>query len=63
MFRELDRVILKKALPLHHLNRGAAGTIVAIHKKSAKYEVEFNSANGKPGVVVSLKSSVIRAMD
>jgi len=63
MFRRLDMVILKKDLPLHHLYRGAAGTIVTVHEKSAGYEVEFNASNGKPAIVVSLKSSIIRAVD
>lgn len=63
MFRPLDRVILKKALPLHNLYRGASGTITKVHPNSEGYEVEFNLANGKPALVVSLKSSVIRAAD
>jgi hypothetical protein len=63
MFRELDRVILKKALPVHGLNRGAIGSIVTVHKKSAGYEVEFVAPEGKTTAVVSLKSSDIRAVD
>ncbi len=63
MFRELDMVILKKALPQHHLNRGAVGTIVTVHTKSAGYEVEFVAPNGKPAIIVLLKSSVFRAID
>ena len=63
MFRELDRVILKKALPEHGLNQGAVGSVVTVHKKSAGYEVEFVAPEGKMTAVVSLKSSDIRAVD
>jgi hypothetical protein len=63
MFRELDMVILKKALPDHGLNRGAIGTIVLVHKKSAGYEVEFVAPEGKTTVTVSLKSSDIRTVE
>lgn len=63
MFRQLDMVILKKDLPLHHLYRGATGTIVTVHANSAGYEVEFNSSNGKPTIVLSLNSSAIRAIN
>jgi hypothetical protein len=63
MFRELDRVILKKALPKHGLNQGAIGSVVTVHQKSAGYEVEFVAPEGKITTVVSLKSSNIRAAD
>ena len=63
MFREQDMVILKKALPSHDLNRGAIGSIVKVHTKSAGYEVEFVAPKGKETTIVSLKSSDIRAVD
>ena len=63
MFRELDMVILKKALPKHGLNRGAVGSVLKVQTKSAGYEVEFVAPEGKATAVVSLKSSDIRAVD
>ncbi len=63
MFRQLDRVVLKKDMPLHHLYRGAAGTILNVHAKSGGYDVEFNTSNGKPSIVLPLNSSAIRALD
>ena len=63
MFREMDMVILKKALPLHGLNRGARGSILVVHGGKAGYEIEFVAPEGKPTTVVSLKSSDIRAVD
>jgi hypothetical protein len=63
MFRELDRVALKKALPKQGLNRGAVGSIVRVHSKNAGYEVEFVAPYGKLTTVVRLKSSDFRVAD
>ncbi len=63
MFRELDMVRLKKAMPHHGLNRGALGSIITVNPRSLGYEVEFVAPNGKPTTVVSLKSSDIRIVD
>ena len=63
MFREADRVVLKKAKPEYGLNRGAVGIIVKAHKGSAGYEVEFMAPVGKPAIVVLLKTGDIRAAD
>jgi len=63
MFRELDRVRLKKAMPIHGLNRGAVGLILKVQPKSVGYEVEFAAPMGKTSVVVTLKSSCLRAVD
>jgi hypothetical protein len=62
MFRELDMVRLKKALPKHGLNRGAVGTIVTILPKNG-YEVEFMAPAGRPSVVVTLRSTHLKAVE
>jgi hypothetical protein len=62
MFRELDRVKLKKAMPNHGLNRGTVGTIVSIHPKNG-YEVEFMAPAGKDSFVVMLKSTHLVAVE
>jgi len=63
MYRELDRVVLKKAMPQHGLNQGAVGSIVMVHAKKAGYEVEFIAPAGKEATTVSLKTSDIRPVD
>jgi hypothetical protein len=63
MFRVLDRVTLKKAMPDLGLNRGAVGSILTVRSKNAGYEVEFAAPAGKADVVVTLKSSCLKAAE
>lgn len=58
--QELDRVILKIALPKYDLEQGDIGTVVLVHQGGAGYEVEFVTLNGDTVAVVSLYNEQIR---
>lgn len=43
MLKELDRVVLKSALPNERLVPGDVGTVVHVYPDSLAYEVEFTT--------------------
>jgi len=59
MSQELDRVILKIALPEYDLEQGDIGTVVLVHQGGKGYEVEFVTLDGNIVAVVSLYNEQI----
>lgn len=55
----LDTVVLARDLPGHNLRAGDLGTIVELYGKDA-FEVEFVTASGRTGALVTLKSEDVR---
>ncbi|MBI5708457.1 MAG: DUF4926 domain-containing protein [Armatimonadetes bacterium] len=60
--KELDRVVLTKALPEHGLVAGDVGTVVLIHRGSAGYEVEFVALDGETVAVATVSASQVRSI-
>ena len=60
MIKELERVVLKSAVPAEGLEAGDVGTVVHIHKGRAAYEVEFMTLDGHTVAVVTVESSQLR---
>ena len=60
--KELDTVVLKRAMPEYGLEAGDVGAIVHRHAPNA-FEVEFVSGEGKTVAVVTLRSEDIRAFE
>lgn len=60
MIKELDPVVLTRALPEHGLRRGDVGWIVMVHGDSAGYEVEFVTLAGETVSVVTVPAAAVR---
>ena len=58
-FRSLDVVVLEKDLPAHGLKRGDLGTVVEVYEPDG-LEVEFVTASGVTGAVVTLTDADVR---
>jgi uncharacterized protein DUF4926 len=61
MIRELDPVILMKALPERGLQPGDVGWVVMIHAGGAAYEVEFVTLDGETVSVETLPADAVRS--
>lgn len=55
----LDTVVLDRDLPEHGLKRGDVGAIVEVYESDA-FEVEFLTASGRTGALVTLKFEDVR---
>jgi len=55
----LDTVVLARDLPDHDLKAGDLGTIVELYGTDA-FEVEFVTASGRTGALVTLKAEDVR---
>jgi hypothetical protein len=60
MIKELDPVVLTKALPEHGLQMGDVGWVVMIHAAGAGYEVEFVTLTGETVSVVTVSAEGVR---
>jgi uncharacterized protein DUF4926 len=60
MIKELDPVVLTKALPKHGLQAGDVGWIVMVHDGGAGYEVEFVTLAGETVSVVTVPAETVR---
>jgi hypothetical protein len=60
MIKELDPVVLTKALPKHGLQAGDVGWIVMVHDGGAGYEVEFVTLAGETVSVVTVPAEAVR---
>jgi Domain of unknown function (DUF4926) len=58
-YQELDTVVLRNDLPGLKLRRGDLGAVVQIYAPDG-LEVEFVTAAGRTGAVVTLKESDVR---
>ena len=58
-YSTLDTVVLNRDLPEHGLKLGDLGTIVEIYEPDG-IEVEFVTASGRTGALLTLKVSDIR---
>lgn len=55
----LDTVVLNRDLPTHHLREGDLGAIVQFYEPDG-IEVEFVTASGRTGALVTLTSADVR---
>ncbi|HEV8678817.1 MAG TPA: DUF4926 domain-containing protein [Stellaceae bacterium] len=60
MIKELDPVVLTKALPEHGLQAGDVGWVVMVHAGGSGYEVEFLTLNGETVSVETLAADSVR---
>ena len=58
-YRELDTVVVTKALPALNLKRGDVGAVVQVYSQDA-LEVEFVTATGATQAVVTLSTDSVR---
>jgi hypothetical protein len=58
-YEVLDTVVLARDLPAHHLRSGDLGSIVEIYEPDG-IEVEFVTASGKAGALVTLTMDDVR---
>jgi hypothetical protein len=58
-FKVLDTVVLTRDLPTHGLRAGDLGAVVEIYEPDGM-EVEFVTASGKTGAVVTVRISDVR---
>ena len=58
-FRCLDVVVLEKDLPTHGLKRGDLGAVVEVYEPDG-LEVEFVTASGLTGALVTLSEADVR---
>ena len=58
-YRPLDTVVLEHDLPAHSLKRGDLGAVVHVYEPDG-LEVEFVTASGKTGALLTLKTSDVR---
>ena len=63
MIKELDTVVLTKAIPASGLTAGDVGTVVMVHGDGAGFEVEFLTLDGGTLAVASLAASDVRGVD
>ena len=60
-FHPLDVVVLQADMPSHRLKRGDLGAVVDVYDPEG-LEVEFVTASGKTGALVTVKVSDVRAV-
>lgn len=60
--RELQTVVLTRALDEHGLAQGDVGAVVHRHSEDA-FEVEFVSGSGRTVAVVTLRADDVRPID
>ena len=60
-FHPLDVVVLQADMPSHRLKRGDLGAVVDVYDPDG-LEVEFVTASGKTGALVTVKVSDVRAV-
>lgn len=60
MINELDRVVLKSAVPAECLEAGDVGTVVHVYRDGLAYEVEFTTLEGKTAAVVTVEAAQVR---
>lgn len=60
MINELDRVVLKSAVPAEGLEAGDVGTVVHVYRDGLAYEVEFTTLEGKTAAVVTVEAAQVR---
>jgi hypothetical protein len=58
-FKRLETVVLDRDLPEHGLRRGDLGAVVEIYEPDG-LEVEFVTASGRTGALLTLKESDVR---
>lgn len=58
-YEVLDTVVLARDLPAHHLRAGDLGSIVEVYEPDG-VEVEFVTASGKTGALVTLTTDDVR---
>jgi hypothetical protein len=58
-YKMLDTVVLARDLPEHHLCSGDLGAVVEVYEPDS-LEVEFVTASGRTGALVTLKSEDVR---
>jgi len=58
-FRALDTVVLDRDLPEHGLRKGDLGAVVEVYAAGA-LEVEFVTASGRTGALVTLAEEDLR---
>lgn len=63
MFKELDTVVLTRAIKEYGLKKGDLGTIVHLYSDKKAMEVEFVAASGNTIAVITLTPKDIRSMD
>jgi len=59
---ELDRVALTAPQPLHGLDVGDLGTVVALHDGGRGYTVEFVSLTGESVAILTLPADCVRSL-
>jgi hypothetical protein len=57
--RPLDTVVLDRDLPVHALKRGDLGVVVHVYEPDG-LEVEFVTASGKTGALLTLQANDVR---
>ncbi|MFW6200160.1 MAG: DUF4926 domain-containing protein [Gemmatimonadota bacterium] len=62
MIGELERVVLTRDVPEHHLAEGDLGTVVFRYPDGSAYEIEFMSGNGDTVAVLTLESGDVRSL-
>lgn len=62
MFKELDTVVLRRAIPEHGLEAGDIGAVVYAYDAEKGVEVEFVTGEGRTVGVVTLKEDDVRLM-
>lgn len=60
MIKELDPVVLTKALPEYGLEVGDVGWVVMVHAAGAGYEIEFVTLTGETVSVVTVSAESVR---
>ena len=58
-FKKLELVVLERDVPEHGLRKGDVGTVVELYKPDG-LEVEFVTASGETGALITLKHSDVR---
>lgn len=63
MINELDRVVLKSAVPAEGLEAGDVGTVVHVYRDGLAFEVEFTTLEGKTAAVVTVEAAQVRPVN
>ena len=58
--KELERVVLTRAMPAEGLERGDVGTVVHTYRNGEAFEVEFTTLAGQTAAVVTVEPSDVR---
>jgi hypothetical protein len=61
--KELDLVVLTRAVPEHGLETGDLGTVVHVYPDGITAEIEFVRADGQTVAVVTLDTASLRAFE